>query len=34
LAFFDAGDFGVGVELGEEAFEVGGEGEVASRSAS
>src|SRR3954451_16924369 len=28
LAFFDGGDLGVGVQLGEEAFEVGGELEV------
>lgn len=28
LAFFDGGDLGLGVELGEEAFEVGGEFEV------
>jgi hypothetical protein len=28
LAFFDGGDFGLGVELGEESFEVAGQGEV------
>ena len=34
LALFDGGDFRVGVELGEEAFEVGGEGEVGGAAAS
>jgi len=28
LAFFDGGDFGLGVELGEESFEVAGQSEV------